>query len=393
MKYFLASFFLGLLLLLNTSAATAGNGSLYSRFGVGDIFYLPNSAAGGMGLIGIAMPSPLYINLANPALLSDIRDTRIAGNFFYRGYAASTAFGSSYQVLAGFNGVGLAIPIWRTTFSTGLYPYTNTDYTQFETGTYTTPNAGDLSYTFEYDGTGSINQVPLSLGVSVFADSLSGSLRGGGSVNFLFGNSERTTENTYGSGTTFSSSTLSELTRMYGTSVTLGTAYTSRRGVLGKSDQFSIGLTYTTPATLAAERETTIETVGVPIDTITTEKNGQVTIPESYGIGVSYSGSELYTVGADVTARNWQNFRYFNDDVSYRRNALRVSLGGQWQPSRELQAGFFSRVTYRFGVYSEQTYLRINGNDIDELGLTGGISIPLFDAFGRTESRLDINLG
>ncbi|MFN3345628.1 MAG: hypothetical protein ACK412_08260, partial [Chloroherpetonaceae bacterium] len=93
-------------------------------------------------------------------------------------------------------------------------------------------------------------------------------------------------------------------------------------------------------------------------------------------------------LGLDVVVQNWSVFEYFGEDVSYARNALRIGVGGEKQPSRERLATFFQRMVYRAGAYYHQMPLRLANTAIDEIGFTAGLGIPISGGL----SRFDINL-
>lgn len=379
-------FFLLLLTLFAATKLEAGNGSLYARYGIGEVQYYPSAMAAGMGFVGVAVPSPLYINRLNPALLGDIRDTRLAGDFLYKSYSSSSLSNSTFQVVSGFDGIGTAIPVWQLTVSTGFYPYSRRNFEQFQIDSLTAADGAKYAYTFQYSGTGSLNLVPLSVGAVVMRDSLFGTLRGGASLNFLFGSFEQRTVNSF-TDVNFSNTQQIENSNMSGVGITLGAAYSTRQGLLAPTDQLTVGAAYTSSVSMRAERERVGFTSTGEDTTLFATGSERVVVPESFSAGLAYRGNESYLVSADVSLQNWSSFEYFGDDVSYRRNALRVGVGGEWTPSLDVRDGFFRRLTYRAGAYSHQTNLRLNNTGINELGVTAGFGIPL----GDFSSRLDVN--
>lgn len=364
------------------SLSLRAQGSLYSAFGLGDLVYLPSSQSSGMGYVGVAVPSSLYINRLNPAMLSAINTTRIVGDLAYTGFSATGNLGSTYQAFTGFNGAGFAVPIWKSVFATGIYPYTRLDYNQRQIGRLELPETDTTALEYRYRGIGGLSTVPLALAFTPYNNRFRGTVRLGVSMNIIFGTIERTRE------TFFGSALLPQLTstieeRASGTTFTFGGSYTKPR-VFSRTDLITLGVSFTTASTLNGERRDFLSGNGIS-DTLQSPTR-TVTLPSTLAVGVSYL-SDSYLLGLDVVMQNWSRFEYFGEAVSYTRNSFRLGIGGEKQPSRERRAGLFQRIAYRAGAYYHQTPLRLAGTAIDEIGFTAGVGIPVSGEF----SRFDIN--
>lgn len=365
------------------SLSLRAQGSLYSVFGVGDLTYLPSSQSSGMGYVGVAVPSSLYINRVNPAMLSLINTTRIVGDLSYAGFSATGNLGSTYQAFTGFNGAGFAVPIWKSVFATGIYPYSRLDYNQRQVGRLELPETDTTALEYRYRGIGGLSTVPLALAFTPYNHRFRGTIRLGVSMNIMFGTIERTRETFLGSALTPQLvSNIEE--RASGTTFTFGCSYTKPR-LFSRTDLLTFGASFTTGSTLNGERRDFISGNGIT-DTLQSP-TGAVRLPSTLALGVSYL-SDTYLLGLDAVVQNWSAFQYFGEDVSYTRNSFRLGIGGEKQPSRERRAGFFQRLAYRAGAYYHQTPLRLAGTAIDELGFTAGIGIPVSGEF----SRFDINV-
>ncbi len=374
--------FFALLTFFSFTFSLHAQGSLYSVFGLGDLSYLPSSQSSGMGYVGVAVPSSLYINRINPAMLSAINTTRIVGDLSYTGFSAQGNLGSTYQAFTGFNGAGFAVPIWKTVFATGLYPYSRLDYNQRQTGRLELPETDTTALEYRYRGIGGLSTVPLALAFTPYNNRFRGTVRLGVSVNIIFGTIERTRETFLGGALTPQlTNTIEE--RASGTTFTLGGSYTKPR-LFSRTDLLTLGASFTTASTLNGERRDFISGNGIS-DTLQSPTNA-VTLPSTLALGVSYL-NDAYLLGLDVVVQNWSAFQYFGEDVSYTRNSFRLGIGGEKQPSRERRAGFFQRIAYRAGAYYHQTPLRLAGTSIDEIGFTAGVGIPVSGEF----SRFDIN--
>ncbi len=364
------------------SFSLRAQGSLYSVFGIGDLVYLPSSQSSGMGYVGVAVPNSLYINRVNPAMLSAINTTRIVGDLSYAGFSATGNLGSTYQAFTGFNGAGFAVPIWKSVFATGIYPYSRLDYNQRQVGRLELPETDTTSLEYRYRGIGGLSTVPLALAFTPYNNRFRGTIRLGVSMNIMFGTIERMRETFFGGA--FTPQLVSNIEeRASGTTFTFGGSYTKPR-LFSRNDLLTLGASFTTGATLRGERRNFLS--GNGIDDTLQSPTSTVRLPSTLALGVSYL-SDGYLLGLDAVVQNWSAFQYFGEDVSYARNSFRLGVGGEKQPNRERLAKFFQRLAYRAGLYYYQTPLRFAGAAIDEIGFTAGVGIPISGEF----SRFDIN--
>ena len=95
-----------------SSQLVAANGSIYSRFGVGDIATFISSRSAAMGGTGIALLTDGYINRANPAALGRISRTQYSADFQYQGFAMNDGTASSFLSSGNFQGAMLAFPLY-----------------------------------------------------------------------------------------------------------------------------------------------------------------------------------------------------------------------------------------------------------------------------------------
>lgn len=335
-----------------------------------------------MGYVGVAIAHPLYINRVNPATLSAISSTRIAGDLSYVGYAARGNLGSTFQAFGSFNGAGFAVPIWKAVFATGLYPYSRLDYNQRQMGRLELPETDTATFEHRYRGIGGLSVVPLAIAFAPRHHRLKGTLRIGVSLNLLFGAMERTRE-TFLNGADVPQIENVVEERASGRSFTLGVSYSKPR-VFSQTDALALGASFTTAATLDGERRDFLRGNGVA-DTLQSPTSN-VALPASLALGVAYFG-EKHLFGIDVVAQNWSRFQYFGES-GLARNSIRVGIGAEKQPDRDRRARLLDRLAYRAGAYYYQTPFRVSGVGIDEIGFTAGVGFPISGEL----SRLDVNV-
>ena len=78
------------------------DGSVYGRFGLGERRSTPASQAMGMGVLGVALFSPAYLNVMNPAAFSDQVFTRFTAGIDFNG-VKSTDVRNQSSISAGGN--------------------------------------------------------------------------------------------------------------------------------------------------------------------------------------------------------------------------------------------------------------------------------------------------
>ena len=118
---------------------------------------------------------------------------------------------------------------------------------------------------------------------------------------------------------------------------------------------------------------------------------GKVQMPSKVGFGLSFSKPNNWMIAADVTMQNWAQFDYFNEPNTLHRS-LSAHLGGEWIP--EIRSTKFGRkIAYRIGGYYNQTFLTLDDQPINEIGVTAGVGLPIgfYNPVSQNYSR--INLG
>ena len=389
---------LAALLLSSASAARPalaqdpGGGSIYSRFGLGELRAFSSSQAAAMGGGGTALRSLNYLNLANPAGWSDQVLTRAAAGVSYRTIEATDARGESSRLQAGtLDFVQFSFPLYSRKLGVGLayQPYSRSNYLVRSAGT--TPALAQpdslVGYQVDYEGRGGLQQITGGLGYRV-SDALSVGAR----VDVIFGILEEGRRTTFDD-FRYTATNRTDATRLAGVTGTFG-GLLSLASVLTGGDVLSLGATFTLPTTLTGERTRTLGVSNeLNRDTLSVT-DGSVDVPLGASVGLTYKPDARWTVLADGLYEPWSNFKNsFAPSPGGRAvgDRLRASLGAELLPAGEdLNDPFFQRTAYRLGGYYEQSYARAGtgGQAINTLAATGGISLPAQLA----GTRLDINV-
>ena len=368
--------------------------SSYSVFGVGDIQWGGYSHNAGMAGLGVSYNSRFTLNNINPALMSTnfesvfqlglATDNRtIAQNNDQGNQSYTTGSG-------GFKDFGFVLPIkyakWNMGF--GLSPITTVNY-GFTT---TDPNGPEGSTAITtVEGRGGIDEVFWNNSLKL------GNFLVGLKLSYLFGSIQE--ENIFEldgiTSTAFGNSAVDDTRNFSGANTTLGVAY---KKLLKEESWLNLGAFYTTKASLNSTRLARLENQSAggatfSTDTLINNVRSDITLPARFGVGISYEKFQTLMLGVDFQTQDWS--QYIGDgglaEPAY-TNAFRLAIGGEIVPNYQ-DFKLLNRISYRFGVHYEKTPFVIDGQDVNDVGINFGSSIPLSAFWGVSHVNLGFTLG
>ncbi|MEO1051496.1 MAG: hypothetical protein AAFX87_12775 [Bacteroidota bacterium] len=377
---------LGLLFILTIAAAQVfGQASRtpFSAIGIGDIIPPSLINSRGMGGIGVSNPTIFHLNNQNPALLpfnrltvfeigivgesrtinsADVTETGGSGNLNYMATAFPLGLNKLSQKRA-------------STISLALQPYSfvnyRLDYTEQVTGS-------DVETDVTEQGTGGFNQFALGYGIRLHKN-----FSVGAKLSYVFGSINNEFSNRLTGLNVPVLFTPSIRRRDTASDIMLsgGLAYHQDSLFSNKKISLHAGITYDNPVDLNVNRfesfERLIGTRLNDVDTLTNELSGSLSIPGSIAFGVSLRNNLRWSAGVDVRLQNWSEYTNFIGEAGELGDQFRLSLGGEFTPDPSSVSSYFKRVTYRAGFNYEQTPLIINNNQVSEIGINFGFSLPV----------------
>lgn len=405
----LSWFFVVLMLLLGSGSAHAqsnGDGSVYSRFGLGTLQDFSSSQSAAMGRGGFALRSLNYTSTANPALWSDQVFTRLSGGAYYQNIQSTSGEGQSSELAAGtLEALQFSFPIYSRSLGVTLsfQPYTQYNYRTRRSSSLpvqvTPDNVADASYEVNFRGGGGLHRFRGGLGYRVTE-----ALRVGASLDVLFGIIENQRNTDFGQAP-LRNIRLKDATRLSGVGGTVG-AHLALADVLSSGDNLSVGGAVTLPATLTGDRVLTLtESQSVAPDTLSvggqSSIDGSVSLPLRSRLGVAYQPNSRWTFTADGVFEPWSSFsstfsqrgplsRFPVGGEQTLTDRWRVSLGSEVLPAGSDQfSGYLANVAYRLGAYTEQLYVQPDGRtSVQMYAVTAGFSLPT----SIPGTRIDLNL-
>lgn len=361
----------------------AGNGSIYSRFGVGEIITYSGSRTAAMGGTGIALLSDNYVNSENPATLGMLARVQYSGDFQYQGYDVSDGAHSTFLSSGNIQSAMLAMPVYNPyniTLAFGITPFSRTAYAVRDPGVQAGQNIIQI-----YDGSGGLSSAQASVSFSPVRD-----LYLGATAHYLFGNFDLRQQLQYPDAGFFASDA-ERYVSMNGFAYTFGGAVSGVDKAVGLSTEKRVNFAATifTGSSLNASEQT--------FQNFTTSKettdvfSGRAKIPLGVALGFEYQPRERLILTADLQFGQWSQYSYMGIHPQELRNSTRFGIGGEFSPPATFGDAYYKQVVYRAGGYVNASNLVINGEAINEYFLTGGIGVPIFSSAG-SEGRLNISL-
>ncbi|MFB6271300.1 MAG: hypothetical protein ABEL51_00245 [Salinibacter sp.] len=385
-----------------THAQSNGQGTIYSRFGLGSLqqFSSPRSQALGGG--GFALRSLNYNPDANPALWSDQVYTRLLAGASFRSLSVSDGDGNTSRLTSGnLKAIQFSFPLYERKLGVGLsfQPYSRSNYNAtLRDSTKIGPQKNRMAdYRLKFTGSGGLQRLRGGLGYRI-----NERWSVGASADFLWGIIESRRRTTWPNTQALGNVVVSDGVQLSGLTGTLG-IHLALADVFSADDALSVGASVTLPATLSGER---YRTLGEDLarDTLTTPPpRGEVELPPTGRLGLSYQPGPRWTFVADGLYAPWSSFSSTFSGGKADTTAVgfaiggtdtltdrwRVSLGAEVVPAGEERlAGYFAQVAYRFGAYAEHMYVRPTPQtDLYEFGVTAGVSFPT----SLPGTRIDLN--
>ena len=353
--------------------------SPYSFYGVGLNTFrgtVENKSMGGLSFFS----DSIHLNLRNPAAYGRLRLTTYSLGASNSTVKMESDTESATANTASLDYLSIGIPTNRFGFGFGLIPYSAVGYN-------ITNLAEDESRLSSFSGKGGVNKVYLAAGFEI-----NDNISLGAEVNYNFGNIQNKNILVQ-EGIQYATREINR-SDLSGFSYTFGLDY---ERMLNEKLQLKFGAHYTPEADLNAENQRELATVifnasggETAVDPRDIElADTELTLPSSYSIGTGIGQPRKWFVGAEYVntgAANFSNRSFSLEGASYEEaNSYRV--GGYYIPDYTSLTSYFNRIVYRAGLRMEETGLVLDGEAIDEFGISFGVGLPA----GRMLSN--VNLG
>ncbi|ARS37086.1 OmpP1/FadL family transporter [Pontibacter actiniarum] len=385
--------FAALCLAHTTQAQLIGN-TPYSRYGIGEINENYGSIRGaGMAGAGISAGNSYQPNTANPALLyyNSITNFDMSGAGQIKNVESADA--SQLDGNGNLYNLSLVVPISkRWSSAVGLRPYSTVNY---EINASSEVEGNPLaSIKRSYVGDGGLSEAYFAHGFKLFDG-----FTVGGSASYVFGNTVLETSSKVvdpeQAGTDYINVIRVDRTSFNDFLFRAGANY--RRKLKDKLFM-SAGGVYSFATDLDAERDVSYErrdANATPWNIIADEDtiNGSIHLPANWRAGISLDNGNNLTVAADFTTYEWSKFKGLDGSNDNLQDSYKVALGAEYTPNANAIDSYFKRITYRGGLYYNDTQYHLNGEDIKDMGVTTGFTLPIGRGTIYDLYLLNISLG
>lgn len=366
--------------------------SPYSVYGVGNL-HTPGTAWNrGMGGVGIAARNHRFINIMNPASIT-ARDTlSFMADFGLDGRISVFSEGEKRALNTTFNidDFVISFPMWNhTAFMVGVTPISDVGY-KIAYSELNKDNIVTGRQKFSSVGNGGVYQV-----FAAAAGTLWNRLSIGAQANYSFGNITKKAAMSYEDEASRSWTTGDSL-QVNNITAKIGLQYEQP---IARGSSLILGATYkiSTPIT---GYHTHYEVKGIDKTTgryqeLLKEKN--VWMGDELGIGLSYRKGDDLLIEFDYTRTDWSRSGF--DGVAGFSNSgdapfassvgQTFRVGAEITPNRNDIRYFLKRCTYRAGAYYDSSYYTVGGAHVDAVGITVGMTIPVFRWYNGLSIGLD----
>ncbi len=367
---------IAILFISTLSFSQATNSSPYSLFGIGDQAHLKTVEEIAMGQMGGALNSEYQLSFTNPASVGSLNYTTYVFSGGNKTNFVNDGENKGTSSAAALSYISLGIPIrGNQGLLMGIQLNTAVGYTLVDQRF---DEDGEILQLDRYYGNGGTNRVFLGYGYKFPFD-----LSIGAEIDYVFGGIDNNVLNRR-SNVQLATQQITD-SNIKGTSVKLGVHYGPK---INEDLRVKFGLATDLQSTLKERGDVQLfsilnsdNSLGVPIDTLTSyDYTATIVAPLKTAISAGIGEDNKWFVGAEYTFQNALEFSGgIYDEIDFYRydKFSNISVGGFFTPNMNSISSYFKRVTYRAGFNYQKTGLVVSETDINEYGISFGVSLPI----------------
>ena len=352
--------------------------SPYSFFGIGDQAKMKSVEEIAMGQIGGALNSEYHLSFTNPASYAGLKWTTYVFSGGSKAITIDDGVDKQTSSAASLNYVALGIPIRANQgLAFGLQLNTAVGYSLLDQRFDDIDGENTLVETTKLSGDGGSNRVFLG-----YAYHLPFNLNLGVEAAYIFGGIENIILNRR-LGVQLATKNQA-ISYVKGFSYKLGAQYTQD---LKNNLKLKLGVSATMGNTLDEKGDIYLSSVenteggGAIIDRDTLNNyKAQIESPIKSVLSAGIGKDNKWFIGAEYTFQDAIDFKggIYDDITNYYYNKSNTfAFGGYYIPKFNSIASYWNRVAYRAGFNYKNLGLVINETDIEEYGISFGVSLPL----------------
>ncbi len=370
-----------ILFIILTTALQASGGSLYSRYGIGDLRIANSARQLGLGGSGIALMRRDNLTTSNPASWGAIDLTRFTASLSFTGFNLSDKSTSAFYSETDFSGFLIGVPVsndYGISLVGGLIPYSNVNYEVVSN-----ESTNDLgNYTVDYSGSGGLSKAFIGVSYNLPFD-----LSLGATYEYYNGKTDYQTQIQFDQNADFNNSIYDLSLKSNGIGYTFGLISPdfAKFFMAEKISELRVGLTYQIISLLDVDSVlSSNNSVGYQeLSNIGFERD----IPSRLGVGLQFTWDQNYTFLFDYVNQNFSEYKAGGNFSPFLRDLNRFSLGFEYRHSSGRFGSTWEQTILRAGLSYEESPYYLNGNEINEIAAYAGLSFPM-----GTDNSIDFGL-
>ncbi len=346
--------------------------SPYSLHGIGLTKF--RGTVGNLSMGGLSIVSdPVTPNILNAATYADLKTTNFSVGGSYSTATLKSNEGESKGSATSFDYLTISIPANLFGFGFGLLPTTASGFRTEETN-------GDETTTLL--GKGGVNRAYFGAGVQVYKG-----FKLGAEVRYNFGRIEsevtsiaintRDSSQSDISGVSYAFSAIYDTTFKKKYTLRYSLNYEFSTDIRSKNNQI-ISLVATTPD-------------GLVVPAAAPERGSvadrKFSLPSVVTAGIAFSQKNKWLVASEINFGEVNDFqdRFITRDNATYIDPFGIRFGGYFQPNYQSLNSYFERIIYRAGIRYDKTGLVFNNEEINEFGISFGLSLPLSQGYSTID--------
>jgi hypothetical protein len=122
-------------------------------------------------------------------------------------------------------------------------------------------------------------------------------------------------------------------------------------------------------------------------------------LADELGVGISLKGGEKWSAEFNYLRSDWRNsgfdsakgFSVKSDTETFSSTVSQSFRAGfEIVPNRNDIRYYLRKCAYRAGVYYDQSYYKLNGNSVNSMGITLGVTLPVFRLYNGLTLGVDL---
>ena len=358
------------LLFSGTAAWCQNNNSPFSIIGIGDIDNNNYNRTSGIANTGMAYRSDRYIIDNNPASYTALQlqflHFELAGRaqfVTYTGDPLNDVSKSSKDFAIKRLSIATKVTKWWGT-GIGLRPFSTSNY---QLTSVKNIQGSSSPLPVQYEGTGGVNQIFWGNGFQVTKH-----FSVGLNLSYLFGSLTQTEAlSTSDLQTALVTTRQFYLRKLY---FTYGAQYYF---ALNKKWDVALGGTFSNKTDMNTQSTVQITNNGVVVPNTPLQQDGKYRLPGSAGGGFRIVKNKRYSFSVDYQYQPWSNTNYRGTNYTL-QNSNRISAGFEVSNKRAVYKELYERSYFQAGVYYGNSYLNVNGKQLNDMGLNLGYGLTSF---------------